>query len=103
MVLTESSYTENGYEVFHFEKTNYTIQNNTHYCLRNALRKLGYKIIKKYSWEDCVGYFTNVPEDIHDNWIRIYNENTYSEEPESDSDNDNNNDTPEDDNDNQNN
>ena len=102
MILNESSYTENGYTVFDFEKTNYTTENNTHYCLRNALRNLGYKIIKKkYNWDDSVTYYTNVPEDIHDFWMRIYNENNYSEEPDSESDNDNN--SPEDDNDNQNN
>ena len=102
MILCESSYTENGYEVFDFEKNNYTTENITHYCLRNALRNLGYKIIKKkYKLDDSITYYTNISEDVYLCWMRIYNENSYTEEPDSESDSDN--DTPENDNDNQNN
>ena len=45
-----------------------------HYCLRVAIKKLGYKIIKKEIFGDrMVSYVTNIPESVSEQHGRIWN------------------------------
>jgi hypothetical protein len=78
ITMTEFSCSENNYVIllFDFEFD----RNFLHYCLRTALRPLGYKITKKQYRTETVFYYTNIPENIYNEWINWYNENNYSEE-----------------------
>jgi hypothetical protein len=78
ITMTEFTCSENSYVIFQFDFDSDI--NFLHYCLRTALRPLGYKITKKQYHTQTVSYYTNIPQDIYNEWINWYNENNYSEE-----------------------
>jgi hypothetical protein len=78
MTLISSSidYISDGYLHIYYDDDDYNI--SIHYCLRQSLRNIGYKIIEKKSYNNVVVFKTNIPEDVIDLLYTFYEDKCYS-------------------------
>lgn len=81
--LVSSSCIENGYLCIDYQVESDINNPTLEYCLRNAIRKLGYKITaKKYYGDRMVDFTTNIPEQVAKQYTEIWNEYHMCEEVE---------------------
>jgi hypothetical protein len=80
--LAHGAMHEGQYTVFFFQNNAGITDDNIIYLMRKAVRKTGYKITqikRKYSEHNSdiliqLEFYTNMPEEVHEESIRVYNE-----------------------------
>lgn len=79
--LVSSSCIKNGYMSIDYQLEKDMSNQTLEYCLRKAIRKLGYKItMKKYYGDRMIVYETNIPKDVSRQYMEIWNKYHMSEE-----------------------
>jgi len=69
-------YISEGFLHIYYENEDYNL--TTHYCLRQSLRNIGYKVVEKKAYSNVVVFKTNIPDNVVDKLYTFYEEKCYS-------------------------